>query len=104
MSNVTILTNTQRLFLELFGKQSFSQKFYLSGGTALAGFYIPYRYSEDLDFFSEIEVQTDEIIAYFRSIKDKIGFEDLVPSLDHLLIHFSKFMETYRDQEFEERF
>lgn len=74
MDKTTILTNKQQLFLNLFGKKSFSQKFYLSGGTALAAFYIPYRFSEDLDFFSEEEVPTDEIIAFLRSSKDKISF------------------------------
>lgn len=77
MPNTIILTKTQQLFLELLGKESFSKKFYLSGGTALAGFYIPYRFSEDLDFFSEEEVQVDEIIAFLRSIKDKLGFEEM---------------------------
>ena len=75
MKDLGILTNTQKLFLALFGKQSFSRKFYLSGGTALAGFYIPYRYSEDLDFFSENEVDTDEVIAFVQSIKKKLGFK-----------------------------
>lgn len=77
MSNTTILTKTQQLFLELLGKKPFSKKFYLSGGTALAEFYIPYRFSEDLDFFSEEEVQGDEIITFLRSVKDKLGFEDM---------------------------
>ncbi len=75
MTVPTILTETQKLFLELFGKQSISKKFYLSGGTALAGFYIPYRYSEDLDFFSMEEVQVNEIVVFIRSIKDKLGFD-----------------------------
>lgn len=75
MLNTTILTKTQQVFLKLLGKQSFSKKFYLSGGTALAGFYIPYRFSEDLDFFSEEEVQIDELTAFLQSIKNKLGFE-----------------------------
>jgi len=75
MPSTTILTKTQQVFLELLGKQPFSKKFYLSGGTALAGFYIPYRFSEDLDFFSEEEVQVDEITAFLQSIKNKLGFE-----------------------------
>ncbi len=41
-----ILTPKQVLFLELFNKSPFVHAFYLSGGTALCGFYIPYRYSE----------------------------------------------------------
>lgn len=75
MLKPTLLTKTQQFFLELFGKQRFSKKFYLSGGTALIAFYIPYRYSEDLDFFSEEEIQTDEIITFLKSIKSKLGFE-----------------------------
>lgn len=75
MSKAQILTDTQKLFLELFGKKPFSQKFYLSGGTALAEFYIPYRFSEDLDFFSEEEIQIDEIIAFLKSLKSNLGFE-----------------------------
>lgn len=75
MSNTNILTKTQKLFLKLLGKQPFSKKFYLSGGTALAGFYIPYRFSEDLDFFSEEEAQVDEITAFLQSIKSDLGFE-----------------------------
>jgi len=75
MPNTDILTETQKLFLKLLGKQPFSKKFYLSGGTALAGFYIPYRFSEDLDFFSEEEIQVDEITAFIQSIKSELGFE-----------------------------
>ncbi|MCR4306253.1 MAG: nucleotidyl transferase AbiEii/AbiGii toxin family protein [Candidatus Daviesbacteria bacterium] len=75
MPNPTILTKTQLGFLQLLGGQPFSNKFYLSGGTALAAFYIPYRYSEDLDFFNEEEFQADEIITFLKSVKDKIGFE-----------------------------
>lgn len=74
MNSTKILTKAQLSFLELFGAQSFSQKFYLSGGTALTEFYIPYRLSEDLDFFTEEEVQIDEVIAFITSVKAKLGF------------------------------
>lgn len=74
MSNTIVLTRPQKLFLKLFGKELFSKKFYLSGGTALTGFYIPYRYSEDLDFFSLEEVKIDEVVAFIHSIKKKLGF------------------------------
>lgn len=47
-----ILTERQRSFLEkVGGADLLTRQFYLTDGTALAGFYIPYRYSEDLDFF-----------------------------------------------------
>ena len=72
---MNILTKTQEKFLKLLSKYSFSQKFYLSGGTALTEFYIPYRFSEDLDFFSENEIQIDEIIAFLTKLKKQIGFK-----------------------------
>src|ERR1035437_9675107 len=73
---MNILTKTQEKFLKLLGTYSFSQKFYLSGGTALTEFYIPYRFSEDLDFFSENDVQIDEIIAFLTKLKKQIGFKN----------------------------
>lgn len=48
-----ILTENQIAFLEQIKKSEFLAKnFYLTGGTALAAFYLHHRYSEDLDFFS----------------------------------------------------
>jgi predicted nucleotidyltransferase component of viral defense system len=95
MNNPKILTNAQVLFLELFGEQNFSQKFYLSGGTALTEFYIPYRLSEDLDFFSELEVQIDEIIAFITSVKSNLGFKgfDYNTSFNRNLffLHFAEY-------------
>lgn len=75
MKKPTILSSTQLLFLKLFGKHPLSRKFYLTGGTALSEFYIPYRYSEDLDFFSLEEIQTDEIITFIKSLKNGLGFK-----------------------------
>lgn len=75
MPNTNILTKTQIAFLKLFGKEGVGKKFYLSGGTALVSFYVPYRYSEDLDFFSEDEVDVEEIITFLKKVKDKLGFE-----------------------------
>lgn len=75
--NKSILTERQVLFLDLFSYEStLSGKFYLTGGTALAAFYIPYRLSEDLDFFSEQEVVIDEIVVFLRSVKNKLGYDN----------------------------
>ncbi|MCL5784502.1 MAG: nucleotidyl transferase AbiEii/AbiGii toxin family protein [Patescibacteria group bacterium] len=76
MDNSSILTSTQKIFLKFFGQQKqLSKQFYLTGGTALTGFYIPYRLSEDLDFFSEQEIVLEEITVFIRSIKDELGFQ-----------------------------
>lgn len=74
--NRNVITDIQALFLELFGKQKqLSSQFYLSGGTALSGFYIPYRLSEDLDFFSETEIEIDAVVTCLKTLQNKLKFE-----------------------------
>jgi len=69
MANIPdILTETQKKFLAILGRSNFvAGAFYLSGGTALAGFYIPYRYSEDLDFFSVNEIDLPSLSIFLKS-------------------------------------
>lgn len=56
-----IISNIQKRILSLFGGAAGSDSFYLTGGTALAEFYLKHRKSNDLDFFATIE----EAIAPF---------------------------------------
>lgn len=73
-----ILNSKQQKFLQIFSEnKEFSEKFYLGGGTALCVFYIPYRYSEDLDFFAKKEIDTEEILTFLKSQKEKLGFRKL---------------------------
>jgi len=75
---MSILTKEQKLFLGLFSKDKIlSSGFYLTGGTALAEFYIPYRYSDDLDFFSEEEVDTQGILTSIKKYKTKLGHKNI---------------------------
>lgn len=70
-----IITKTQKKVLDIFSdNQYLTENFCLSGGTALAGFYLPYRYSEDLDFFSQDEVNIQDITTFLKSIKSKIDY------------------------------
>lgn len=70
----TILTEKQIRFLQAVGQdKSLAEQFYLSGGTALAGFYLKHRYSEDLDFFSENEFEVSAINAFLGKIKTSLG-------------------------------
>lgn len=48
----TILTPAQKIVLALVAKEQRLASFYLTGGTALAGFYLRHRTSDDLDFFT----------------------------------------------------
>ncbi len=50
----TFLTKDQESVLTIVGNdKSIGDLFYLSGGTALAAFYLRHRYSDDLDFFTD---------------------------------------------------
>lgn len=71
----SILSPHQKTLLDLLSDKNCPLKdFYFTGGTALCEFYIPYRLSEDLDFFSEQEFETEPIFVYLTSLKDKIKY------------------------------
>lgn len=57
------------------GSTSLREHFYLTGGTALAGFYLGHRYSEDLDFFSFEEVDPMGIDIFLKTHKVELGFD-----------------------------
>jgi len=69
-----VLTSRQVSFLEKVGQnRSLAENFYLTGGTALAAFYLAHRYSEDLDFFSEKEFDALPIDIFLKQIKGGLG-------------------------------
>ena len=69
-----ILTKNQIAVLTTVGGERFlAERFYLSGGTALAAFYLHHRYSEDLDFFSENEVPLLELDVFIKKLKDTLS-------------------------------
>ncbi|NCC71080.1 hypothetical protein EOM09_05860 [bacterium] len=68
--NKSLLTSKQQEFLTFFNHYpDLYQNFYFSGGTALAEFYLQHRFSEDLDFFSLIEINPHEINLFLNSHK-----------------------------------
>lgn len=76
-----ILTENQLKILEkINGDKFLTRNFYLTGGTALAEFYLKHRFSEDLDFFSEQEFDAEAIAVFFQKNKTdlkikKVDFE-----------------------------
>jgi len=52
VNSMTVLNSSQDAFLRAFARSSLQSNFHLTGGTALAAFYLQHRYSEDLDFFT----------------------------------------------------
>jgi hypothetical protein len=61
-----LLSAAQRRFLRLFSKTPDSSHFYLTGGTALAEFYLGHRYSFDLDLFT---VEPDLLTPFCRVLE-----------------------------------
>ena len=68
-----IFNRKQIEFLGIFRAIPFlGDNFYLTGGTALADFYLQHRYSEDLDFFSEKEIDILGLNVALKKIKGKM--------------------------------
>lgn len=101
MKPTRILTDTQKIFLDLFSQSELTKHFYLTGDTALVGFYLPYRLSEDLDFFSEEEFEIQMAVSFLKSIKNKLKHKeiDINTSFNRNLI-FLKFSDFVLKTEF----
>lgn len=74
MGYTTILTAKQQQLLQAIAQEQFiTQTFIFSGGTVLAEYYLHHRLSEDLDFFSEQEIDSQYLLTFFKKIKTKLG-------------------------------
>ncbi len=75
---MSILSENQKKILSLLSKEKIiADNFYLSGGTALAEFYLGHRLSEDLDFFSEREFDPEAISTIFKKIQKDGGIKSV---------------------------
>lgn len=69
---MSVLTAEQKNILSLLANEAvIADNFYLTGGTALAEFYLNHRLSEDLDFFSEKEIDVNAVSAILKKIQAK---------------------------------
>ena len=96
-----ILTKNQRKFLEVFGRNdSLNSRFYLSGGTALAEFYLHHRYSEDLDFFSSEEIDPMAINVFLKTHEKDLGISkvDYEQSYNRNLFYLAMGAETVKTE------
>ena len=88
----TILTPNQKLLLdEVANSRVLTNSFYLTGGTALSEFYLNHRLSEDLDFFTENELNEVEIAAWVKTIAQKTATNVEFETLRGQLIYYFKF-------------
>ena len=75
----TILTQHQKRFLDEFKKEDNLRKvFYLSGGTALAEFYLKHRESLDLDFFTDRDFELILVTTFMDKVKNKLGVKEML--------------------------
>lgn len=78
-------------------EKKITSKFYLTGGTALAEFYLKHRLSEDLDLFCEKEeVDAKLVEAFLRKNSLRLGIVDLKPSQFLGLVSFKL---IYKDKQ-----
>ncbi|MBW8049695.1 MAG: nucleotidyl transferase AbiEii/AbiGii toxin family protein [Cytophagales bacterium] len=90
-----ILSETCTVFLQKIKENDFlKNNFYLTGGTALAAFYLNHRYSEDLDFFSENQFDVSELNVFLNGLKKQLGIKkiDFQQSLNRniFFVHFNE--------------
>jgi len=57
-----MLDQFQEKFINYFAKTALAQDFYWAGGTALAEHYLHHRLSQDLDFFTDKNVDYEQLI------------------------------------------
>ncbi len=77
----TGLTPRQKKFLAVVLQTPyFLKRFYLTGGTALSYWYLHHRVSNDIDFFSEQEVNVSYINQWLAERQKVIGYSDLTHS------------------------
>lgn len=103
-NEVKILTPHQEDFLSLIGgEKSLRRIFYFTGGTPLSAFYLFHRLSEDIDLFSEDEVNLLAVRSFIGKAQKKLGlvkidykqylglhtFQLYFPSADILKIDFN---------------
>lgn len=73
-----ILTKEQEKFLDLVSQEKYlCRKFYFTGGTPLCAFYLFHRLSEDLDLFSEEEINLVSIRSFIGKTQKKLKLEKI---------------------------
>jgi len=77
MAGKKILTKKQKQFLELFSRSVLAKQFYFTGGTALSYIYLQHRFSEDLDFFSEKEIDLQAVNVFIKLIQKDLKYKSL---------------------------
>jgi predicted nucleotidyltransferase component of viral defense system len=73
----TILRPEQKKMLEIVGNEKALATYYLSGGTALAVYYLQHRFSDDLDFFTQTRTDPLAIETFVKQAKQQVGASEV---------------------------
>ncbi len=73
MNLPSLLSPLQHAFLDEFFKQPIGQEFFLTGGTALAEYYLHHRYSEDIDLFTLNNTALADALVSMPAIARDLG-------------------------------
>jgi len=94
---IKILTPEQERFLDIVSSEKFlRERFYFTGGTPLAAFYLYHRLSEDIDLFSEDEINISAVQAFIKKTQ-KLLHVSKVEYTNFLGLHsFQLFFSTKR--------
>src|SRR3989338_4952937 len=81
----TILSEYQKKAFTFLKEQPVVTRFfYLSGGTALAEYYLQHRYSEDFDFFTDEEnFPEQEVMVCIQELKVYIAADEVILKRTH---------------------
>ena len=83
---IKILTPFQLQVLAKLSATSVKTDFFLTGGTALAAFYLQHRYSDDLDFFTEDPQAVLRVPAAMKELANDLGASiSFTRTLEHFL-------------------
>lgn len=90
------LTKFQEESLHSFFAQPIGEAYFLTGGTALSGFYFHHRESIDLDLFTFEDIEIEPVRQIFEAVATKARL-----SYDHRVVTegYHKFFLTGKDEE-----
>lgn len=99
-----ILTVLQQQALDaFFNVPELRQKFYLTGGTALAAYYLKHRFSDDLDFFTHTEAVSDAdraVVSAFEAAGLRVAHDRSSPTFRRYSLNDTLQVDLVRDIDF----
>ena len=97
MEKKDILTSERKQIITLLAAEQRFSDFYLSGGTALAAFYLQHRFSEDLDFFSFYQIDYFFTQNFMEQVRRHLGAKSM--RYEHLFDRNLFFLELPNSHE-----